>query len=66
MFAQQEEEAVDYDEFDEEGLQAQELQKQELQPTHKDPKLFSVGCRLGSERKAAYQLMNKYLVLKDH
>jgi transcription elongation factor SPT5 len=35
-----------------------------LLPSLKDPKLFSVRCRIGSEREAAVSLMNKYFCLK--
>lgn len=33
-------------------------------PSLKDPKLFRVRCRIGSEREAAICLMNKYLIEK--
>lgn len=37
----------------------------QLLPSLKDPKLFSVRCRIGSEREAAVCLMNKYFALKN-
>lgn len=49
------------DDQDFEGEQAP-LTKQGMLPTLKDPKLFQVGCKRGSEREAVFEIMQKYML----
>ncbi|KAF8065846.1 SPT5 [Scenedesmus sp. PABB004] len=52
---------ADYDEEDDFGGYGEEedVGQQGLQPTKEDPGLFIVACRLGSEREACLQLLQK-------
>lgn len=35
-----------------------------MQPTHKDPKMFSLRCKLGKEKEAVLSLINKFIFFK--
>lgn len=52
--------AKDYDQEIDEAVE-----ESAILPTHRDPKLFSVRCKIGFEREAAVSLLRKYFDLRD-
>jgi hypothetical protein len=53
-----------YQNYDAEYDEENQLTQQELLPTLSDPKLFAVRCRIGYEKEAAIQMINKFVCLK--
>jgi transcription elongation factor SPT5 len=41
------------------------VEESAILPTHRDPKLFAVRCKIGFEREAAVSLLRKYFDLRD-